>query len=85
MLQIVVHCIERDRVTIGTWISQDGTVVTDEHEVNTPGVNTNRRDLQSALSHLTQATDDFEIKCIDVPIIMTTLFDKVIREAGHFL
>jgi len=85
VLQIVVHRIECDRIAIGARVPQDGTVITDEDEVNTPGVNTDTGDLQPPAGHLLQALDDFEIKCVDLPVEMSTLFYKVIGEARHLL
>ncbi len=83
MLQIVVHRLEGDGVTVGTRIAEYGVILADKHEVNSPGINTDTGNLQSATSHLFQALDDFKIECIDIPVIVSTLNNQVIGEAGH--
>ena len=85
VLQIVVHRLKGDRITIGSRIPEDGVVFTDKHEVNTPGINTYRGNLQSTTGYFLQSLDDFKIEGEDIPVIVSSLYDEVIGEAGHLL
>ena len=84
MLQVVVHRIKGDGISVGTRVAQDSSVLANAHEVNAPGVDTDTGDLQSATCHFLQSTNNLEVERIDVPIVMTSLFDEVIGKTRHF-
>ena len=83
ILQIIVHRLEGDGVAVGTRITQDGVILAYHHKVDTPGIDTDAHDIQSAACHLFQALDNLEIQGVDIPVVMTALHNQVIGKAGH--
>ena len=81
MLQIVIHCVESDGVTIGTRIAQDSAIIANKDKVNAPCINTYRCYLYVAVCHFAQAANYLEVKSVDVPIVVTTLLYQVVWKA----
>ena len=85
MTQVIVHCFEGMRVTIGHRITQQGSVITDENKVNTPRINTYRCNLDTTSPYNLQTFYHLKIQGIDIPVEVASSFNKMVRKARQLL
>ena len=84
-VQVLLHPFEGVRVAVGHRIAQQRTVLTHQHKVHPPRVNTDAGDVDTPLAHYLQALDHFEVQRIDVPVEVSARLYQVVRKSRQFL
>ena len=84
LFEVLLHHAHCMGVTVAVGVAQQAAVLADEGEVDAPGIDTYRGNLDTFAGHNLKSADDFVVQGIDIPEEVSASLNDMIGESGEF-